>query len=225
VSSASIAFGSTRLLADASGALVWPEAATVVVADLHFEKASSYARHGAMLPPYDTAATLARLADVVARHEARRVVCLGDSFHDETGPARLATADARRLAALVEAHEWLWVAGNHDPTLPASLGGHLVAGEVTLGPLVFRHRTAAATADGEISGHYHPKASVATRAGTVTGRCFVTDGRRLILPAFGALAGGLDVFEPPVARLFPSGFDLYVIGRRRVVAIPARRAA
>jgi DNA ligase-associated metallophosphoesterase len=219
------AFASARLLADASGALVWPDAATVIVADLHFEKASSYARHGAMLPPYDTAATLARLADVVARHRARRVVCLGDSFHDEAGPARLAAADAHRLAALVQAHEWLWVAGNHDPILPAWLGGRLVAGEVVLGPLILRHKAAATAGEGEISGHYHPKASVATRAGTVTGRCFVTDGRRLVLPAFGALAGGLDVFAPPIAGLFPAGFDLYVIGRRRVVAFPARRAA
>jgi uncharacterized protein len=225
VSHAAFDFVATRLLADVSGALVWPEADTVIVADLHFEKASSYARRGTMLPPYDTAATLALLAEVLARHRAQRVVCLGDSFHDTDGPARLDAADAHRLGALVDAHEWLWVAGNHDPALPASLGGRIVAGEIALGPLTFRHQASLHAAPGEISGHYHPKASVPTRAGTVTGRCFITDGRRLVLPAFGALAGGLDAFERPIARLFPAGFDLYVIGRRRVVPFPARRAA
>jgi DNA ligase-associated metallophosphoesterase len=225
VSHAAFDFAATRLLADVSGALIWPEAATVVVADLHFEKASSYARRGTMLPPYDTTATLDLLADVLARHPARRVVCLGDSFHDIEGPHRLGAPDAQRLAGLVGAHEWLWVVGNHDPALPASLGGRIVAREVALGPLLFRHAAAPNATAGEVSGHYHPKASIATRAGVVTGRCFVADGRRLILPAFGALAGGLNAFERPIARLFPAGFDLYVIGRRRVVPLPARRAA
>jgi DNA ligase-associated metallophosphoesterase len=224
VSAISFDLAGARLLADVSGALVWPEAATVVIADLHLEKASSYARRGTMLPPYDTRATLSRLAAVLARHETRRVICLGDSFHDESGPARLDPADVRALATLVRGRDWLWVAGNHDPALPASLGGRVVA-ELALAPLAFRHEAAPGPVHGEVSGHYHPKASVATRAGTVTGRCFVADRRRLVLPAFGALAGGLDAFAPPIARLFPEGCDLYLIGRRRVVAFPVRRAA
>jgi DNA ligase-associated metallophosphoesterase len=225
MSEAALDLAGAHLLADLSGALVWPEEATVVVADLHLEKASSYARAGTMLPPYDTATTLALLADVLRRHRPRRVVCLGDSFHDGAAPARLGPEDRRLLAALVDAHDWVWVAGNHDRTLSAGLDGRVHAGDLALGPLVFRHEAAAIAAPGEVSGHYHPKASIATRAGTVTGRCFLADGRRLLLPAFGALAGGLDAFAPPIARLFPAGFDLYVIGRRRVVPFRERRAA
>jgi DNA ligase-associated metallophosphoesterase len=225
MSGARLELAGASLLADVSGALLWPEEATAVVADLHLEKASSYAPRGTMLPPYDTAATLALLADVLARHRPRRVICLGDSFHDGEGPVRLGAEEGRRLAALVGAHDWIWVAGNHDPALPASLGGRIHAGELALGPLAFRHEAARTTAPGEVSGHYHPRASIATRAGTVTGRCFVADARRLVLPAFGSLAGGLDAFAPPIARLFPAGFDLYVIGRRRVVPFRARRAA
>lgn len=225
VACAAFDFASTRLLADPSGALVWPAAATVIVADLHFEKASSYARHGTMLPPYDTAATLDRLEEVLARHRARRVVCLGDSFHDGDAAARLGAAERQRLAAIVAARDWLWVAGNHDPSPPSGLGGRTVAGELVLEPLAFRHEAAPDAAAGEVSGHFHPKATIPTRAGPVTGRCFVTDGRRLVLPAFGALAGGLDAFAPPIARLFPQGFDLYVVGRRRVVPFLRRRSA
>lgn len=222
---AALELAATPLLADPSGALVWPAAETVVVADLHLEKASSYARHGAMLPPYDTAATLDRLEEVLARHRARRVVCLGDSFHDGDAAARLGAAERCRLAALIAGRDWLWVAGNHDPSPPAGLGGRTIAGELVLGPLLFRHEAAPDTVPGEVSGHFHPKATIPTRAGPVTGRCFVTDGRRLVLPAFGALAGGLDAFAPPIVRLFPQGFDLYVVGRQRVVPFLRRRAA
>jgi DNA ligase-associated metallophosphoesterase len=212
-----------RLVADASGALLWPAARTAVVADLHLEKASSLARRGSLLPPYDTRTTLAALGDVLRRFPASRVVCLGDSFHDAAGPGRLDGADAAVLAALVERREWIWVCGNHDPRLPSSLGGTSVADEMTLGPLTFRHKARRDTVPGEVSGHFHPKATIAVRSGKVGGRCFVGDARRLVLPAFGALAGGLDALDPAIAGLFPDGFSAHLIGRDRVVTVPHTR--
>jgi DNA ligase-associated metallophosphoesterase len=218
-----ITFCGTDLVADSSAALLWPAERTLVVADLHLEKASSLARRGSLLPPYDTRATLAALADTLLRFPAKRVVCLGDSFHDAAGPGRLSGTDAGVLAALLEGREWFWVCGNHDRVLPAEIGGERVRGELRLSPLVFRHEARAQTQPGEVSGHFHPKATIAVRAGRVGGRCFVQDERRLILPAFGALTGGLDSLDPAITSLFPDGFRVHLLGRDRVVTAPHTR--
>lgn len=211
-----------ELTADFSGALWWAERRLLVAADLHLEKGSGYARYGTLLPPYDTRETLARLEAVMARLKPAMMICLGDSFHDGDAAARLDADDIALLSRLTAACDWRWITGNHDPAPPADWGGR-VESEIVLGPLVFRHEAAAGSAAGEVSGHYHPKATVQTRARRVSGRCFVTDGRRLILPAFGAYAGGLDVSDPAIGRLFPKGFDIHLIGRARVHSLPGRR--
>ena len=215
-----LAVNGAELLVDPAGALWWPERRLLAVADLHLEKATALAGRGHLLPPYDTRATLERLARLVERHRPETLLCLGDSFHDVEGPSRLASDDLATLAALAAATEILWVEGNHDPgILPAGLG-RLVA-EIAIGPLHFRHAAEPGFAGGEVSGHYHPKASVRGGARRVTGRCFVTDGRRLILPAFGALTGGLDVRDEAFAPLFPRGFEVVLLGERRAVRFPA----
>jgi DNA ligase-associated metallophosphoesterase len=207
------------LLADPSGALVWPERRTLVVADLHLEKGSSFARHGALLPPYDTRASLARLADAAERHGALCVICLGDSFHDRGAGGRLSAGDAEHLARLTAGRDWLWIAGNHDPAPPPEFGGR-IATEATIGPLVFRHAASPGPVAGEISGHLHPTATLRLAIGRITGKCFVADRSRLILPAFGAFTGGLDVFAPAIAGLFSEGFTAHVIARGRVTTVP-----
>jgi len=220
-----IRLGGVDLLAETSGALVWPEAQTLVVADLHLEKGSSYAARGVMLPPYDTRATLERLAQVATRHVVTRIICLGDSFHDGAATARLAADDEKRLASLTRSVDWIWIAGNHDPVPPTSLGGRVVAGELRLGPLVFRHIASPLFAASEVSGHYHPKASVHVRGRRLSGRCFVHDQQRLVLPAFGAYAGGLDVFEPALRALFSRDFAVHLLARERITTLPQARLA
>ncbi len=215
---APVELNGTSLLLDPSGALVWREHGLLAVADLHLEKGSAYARRGTMLPPYDTQATLDDLSRLVRRWQPRIVLCLGDSFHDAGGPGRLGVGDRARLAALTRGRDWIWLVGNHDPVVPADVGGR-VETELALGPLVFRHEAEPGAA-GEISGHFHPKASVATRARRVSGRCFVTDGRRMVLPAFGAYAGGLDVLDPAISTLFRRRFTAFLLGRDRLYAFP-----
>jgi DNA ligase-associated metallophosphoesterase len=209
------------LAADFSGALWWPAERTLVVADLHLEKGSGYARWGQFLPPYDTEATLDGLEAALARFRPQRVICLGDSFHDGGAVDRIRLDDSRRIAAMTAAHDWLWIAGNHDPRPPTGWGGRVEAA-VTMGALVFRHEAARPFAGaGEVSGHYHPKAAVHIRARRVSARCFISDGRRLMLPAFGAYAGGLNVLQPAIARLFAPRFMVHVLGRDRVHALPS----
>ncbi len=208
-----------RLQAEPSGALWWQDEGTLVVADLHLEKGSSFAAGGALLPPYDTIATLERLA-LSIRPDLRRVVCLGDSFHDSRGPERLSGADRARLASLTASCDWIWIEGNHDPDLPHGLGGRIVKGDLAAGPLVFRHIASAEPARGEVSGHYHPKASVTLRGRRFAGPCFLHDARRLVMPAFGAYAGGLDRAAPELRRLFPATMSIALIVRGRVIALP-----
>jgi DNA ligase-associated metallophosphoesterase len=211
-----------ELVADLSGAVVWPAQSCLIVADLHLEKASGFARRGTLLPPYDSAATLRRLAAAIDAYRPRRVLCLGDSFHDSQAPARLEAAETAMLAALTARTEWIWIAGNHDPDPPRMLGGR-VEREATIGPLVFRHEARRGPAAGEVSGHFHPKASVATRGRRVSARGFVEDGNRLILPAFGAFAGGLDVFDPAIRGLMARDFAVHLIGRDRVHRFASRQ--
>jgi DNA ligase-associated metallophosphoesterase len=204
------------LVLDASGAAWWPAERTLVVADLHFEKGSAYARRGQFLPPYDTRATLKRIAVLITRFGPERVIALGDSFHDGDAGARLSTDDIAALAALTGAVAWVWIEGNHDPKPPAWLGG-TITGEVAIGGLVFRHVPVGSV--GEVAGHLHPAARI-TRGGMSTRkRCFVSDGMRLLLPAFGAYTGGLDVREAAIASLFADGFAVYAMGRDRVYAV------
>ena len=207
-----------RLMLDPDGALVWPARRLLVVADLHLEKGSAAAVRGALLPPWDTRATLDRLGALLRRHSPRRVVALGDTFHDPRGAARLLAADAARLAAMTAAAEFVWVLGNHDPAPPEGFRGAAVA-EWRDGPLVFRHE-AVAGASGEISGHFHPKAQVPVRGAVVSRACFLADARRVLLPALGAYTGGLDVRDAAIARLFPRGGRVFLLGRERLFSFP-----
>jgi len=221
VRASTVTIAGVTLLADLSGALFWEEQRLLVVSDLHLEKGSSFAARGVLLPPYDTAATLSRLAAVIARHDPRRVIALGDSFHDRSAHERLAAADRDAIAALQARRDWIWISGNHDPALPSDLGG-VIASEVAVGPLLFRHEPTGAF--GEIAGHLHPKARVPTRGRTMERRCFASDGERAVMPAFGAYTGGLSIRDVVFAKIFGTpGFMAHVLGDVRVHAIAASR--
>jgi uncharacterized protein len=209
------------LLADLSGALFWEEQKLLVVSDLHLEKGSSFAARGVLLPPYDTAATLSRLAAVIARHDPRMVIALGDSFHDRRAHERLSVEDRDAITALQARRDWIWISGNHDPALPSDLGG-MVATEVAIGPIAFRHEPTGAF--GEIAGHLHPKARVPTRGRTMERRCFACDGARAVMPAFGAYTGGLSIRDVAFAKIFDTpGFMAHVLGDARLHTIAASR--
>ena len=207
--------------ADLSGALYWDEQRLLVVSDLHLEKGSSFAARGVLLPPYDTVATLGRLAAVVARHDPRVVIALGDSFHDRDAHQRLSQADRDAVGALQAGREWIWISGNHDPALPRDLGG-TIADEVAIGRVTFRHEPTGSSS--EIAGHLHPKARVSARGRSMERRCFASDGMRAVMPAFGAYAGGLSIRDEAFAKVFgkPS-FTAHLIGDNRLHAIAASR--
>jgi hypothetical protein len=209
------------LVADLSGALFWEDERLLVVSDLHLEKGSSFAARGVLLPPYDTVATLARLAAVIARLDPRAVIALGDSFHDREAHRRLSAPDRDAIIAMQVRRDWIWISGNHDPALPSDLGG-MVASEVAIGPIVFRHEPTGAL--GEIAGHLHPKARVSTRGRSVERRCFACDGQRAVMPAFGAYTGGLSIRDAAFAKIFQSpGFMAHVLGDVRLHTIAASR--
>ncbi len=210
---------------DPAGALVWPATGLMVVSDLHLEKGSSFARKGMLLPPWDTKATLDRLALLLRRHQPETVVALGDTFHDDSAAQRLHDTDRFRLAEMTRAHRFIWVLGNHDPTPPDGLGGTFVTA-FSVHPLTFRHEALARAAPGEIVGHHHPKAAVPSRGTTISRPCFVVDARRVMMPAFGAYTGGLDVSDQAIARLFPRGGRVFLLGKERLFSFalgPTRR--
>ena len=219
MSAAPIHIAGERLMLDPSGVLLWPEHDLLAVSDLHLEKGTAFARQGMLLPPWDTRATLDRLALLLRRYRPKIVVALGDSFHDRGGAGRLPAAEIARIVAMTGAARFIWVLGNHDPEPALELGGDWVD-EFSLGALIFRHQGKSSVglpeSAGEICGHHHPKAAVAVRGGTQSRACFVTDARRVMLPAFGAYTGGLDVTHPEIGGLFPRGGRVFLLGRERL---------
>ena len=218
---ATVEVAGVTFVADLSGALFWQEQSVLVVSDLHLEKGSSFASRGVLLPPFDTAATLGRLAAVIARHDPRMVIALGDSFHDRDAHDRLSAPDRDAIAAFQVGRDWIWISGNHDPALTPDLGG-VVAHEVAIGRIAFRHEPTGAA--GEIAGHLHPKARVSTRGRSMERRCFACDGERAVMPAFGAYTGGLSIRDAAFARIFQTtGLMAHVLGDFRLHTIAASR--
>ena len=210
-----LAIGECVVVCRTSGALWIPSVCALVVADAHFEKGSAYASRGQLLPPFDTAETLSRLELEVDALSPRLLVFLGDSFHDAGAESRLAPRDASRLTALAWGRSLIWLAGNHDAEGPRFLPGERAA-EIRLDSLALVHEPGSGETLGEVAGHLHPCAKVRGRGGSVRRRCFVTDGRRLVLPAFGALTGGLNVRHQAFASLFRRSPMAAVLGPRRV---------
>ena len=217
MTAAPLHFRNERLMLDPSGAAYWPAKRVLIVADLHFEKTTAFAAQGAPLPPYDTRAALEKLTRLVRLYRPSKLVALGDSLHDGKSPARLAKDDRARIEAMGREAQIIWVAGNHGAP-PHDLPGQCVA-EHREGPFVFRHQATPRLGlrDIEISGHFRPKASVESRAKRISRPCFVSDGAtRLILPAFGSLTGGQDVRDPAIARLFPRGLRVFLLGQEQL---------
>ena len=219
-----VALASGEVVLRASGAM-WLEAeSALVAADLHLEKGSAYAARGQMLPPYDTAETLRRLGEEVAALQPRTIVLLGDTFHDRRSEERLAAADAEVLRGLALGRRLIWVVGNHDADGPRGLPGDVVD-EVALAGLALRHEPGAGPQAHEAAGHLHPAAKVRSARGSVRRRCFITDGQRIVLPAFGSYAGGLNVRDKAFAGLFGRPPLAGALGRGRVHAVGWRSLA
>lgn len=198
------------LIADGCGALYWPEHAMLLVADLHLEKASHFARRGSFLPPYDTRETLARLGDAIERYRPARVVALGDSFHRARGALDIGSEDLATLAALQAGREWIWITGNHDPEIATRVGG-VVMGSMAIGGIMLRHEPSRDRTRAEIAGHLHPAAKLLRNGYALRRRCFVSNRARAVMPAFGAFTGGLNVLDVAFAPLFPGDEESTVL--------------
>jgi DNA ligase-associated metallophosphoesterase len=210
-----------------AGALFWAAQELLVVADLHFEKGSSFAERGMFLPPYDTALTLKRLAETIEIFAPKKVVALGDSFHDAKAFRRILKQDLATIARLQLGRLWIWISGNHDPVFPSGIAGEVLP-ELVLGGIFFRHLPMPGDSHGEIAGHLHPVAKISGRGGSLRRRCFISNGARCVMPAFGALTGGLNIRDKAFAPLF---FDRYpadenfvhVLGHEKVYSIAHRK--
>jgi DNA ligase-associated metallophosphoesterase len=195
---AQIGFGGHEFKLAGEAALFWPARRALLVADLHLEKASSYAMAGQFLPPYDSRATLQELAGLARKFDIATIYCLGDNFHDDGGEERLEREAASLLRDLTGRFDWRWIVGNHDPSVAARWGGR-VHYELELEGVLLRHEAVPNDRRPEISGHFHPKFRQQVRGRLVSRRCFVRSETKLIMPAFGALTGGLDADDPVIA--------------------------
>jgi DNA ligase-associated metallophosphoesterase len=225
----SFAFNGEEFALVQERALYWPRERALLVADLHLEKASFYARHGQMLPPYDSRETLERVALAIRETGARRVFTLGDNFHDSAGPSRLEPHAAGMLAALVRATDWVWITGNHDAAMEAKTGGTL-AEELRVAGLILRHQAKAGETQPEVSGHYHPRLQITVRERAIRRPCAVVgkgERSRMILPAFGALTGGMNAADPAIVKALQpaAAIDAVLPSKGRLMQFPLWRQA
>jgi DNA ligase-associated metallophosphoesterase len=213
--------GTAILVADCCGIAYWPAQEMLLVADLHLEKASHFAGRGSFLPPYDTRETLTRLAQALTRYAPRHVVALGDSFHSTRGAYDIAGDDLDALLALQQGRTWTWITGNHDPEIAAHVGG-VVAGTLEVDGVVLRHEPDDSDPRPQIAGHLHPVARIARGGTSVRRRCFLSDGRRVVMPAFGAFTGGLDILDAAFAPIFPepAGMSVLMLGDSGLYPVP-----
>jgi hypothetical protein len=211
---ATIELAGERLFATTAGALYDAARETLIVSDLHLEKGSAIAAHGPLLPPYDTRTTLRRIAALAKAFAPKAIISLGDAFHDSGADARMDEDDACLLDWLIARTRWVWVLGNHDSEPPQRFGGEC-APEWRLGPIDLRHEPSEGRAEGEICGHLHPVARVRADGLLMRRRCYASDGARLVMPAFGAYAGGLNVLDPAFGPLF-GDLTVHVLGGRSV---------
>ena len=226
-----LSFANEELLIAGGRALYWPRERALLVADLHLEKASWYAKAGQMLPPYDSRETLERLADAVKETGARRVITLGDNFHDSEGTSRLDPYAAGMLEGLTRSLDWIWITGNHDEQMHRSFGGTLVE-ELELNGVVLRHIAKRGETRPELSGHFHPKMRVKIRDRHISRPCGVVSrsantGDRMILPAFGALTGGMDAGAPEILKVLQPAnrIDAVLPAKGKLVSFPLYRDA
>ena len=212
-------FAGETFRASPQGALHWPAQDALLVADLHLEKASWFAKSGQFLPPYDSQATLSELARLVDETGVRRLYCLGDSFHDRFGCDRLPEEARAMLLGLTGRLDWTWILGNHDPGFADHCGGEMVE-ETEVRGIILRHEAVRGDPRPEISGHFHPKYRVCIRGRQVSRRCIVASADKLILPAFGSLTGGLDASHPEIVRQVGAGASALVPVGDRILRFP-----
>lgn len=212
-------FAGETFFATGDGALFWPERQALLLADLHLEKASWFASFGQFLPPYDSLATLSSVRDTVELTGARRLYCLGDSFHDRFGCDRLPPDARALLLSLTGTLDWTWIIGNHDPGFADHCGGQIVE-EATVGGIVLRHEAEADEAGPEMSGHYHPKLRIQLKGRNLSRRCFVMAETKLILPAFGSLTGGIDARHPQIMKQVGTSASALVPVSDRLLRFP-----
>ena len=219
-----ISLNGLDLIPDLSGALFVPGFKTLLIADLHLEKASNMAKRGVHLPPYDTRASLAQLQAVIAQAQPEQLIFLGDSFHDDEARDRIAETNLASLRAISECAATVWITGNHDPHPPTDIGGRIAA-EVVLGGVTLRHEPKQlGPEEFEIAGHLHPGSAVSQRGRSIHCKCFIADDRRLVMPAFGSFTGGLSISSSPFKNLFlEKNFHVWMLSQRAIYKFPAKR--
>jgi len=209
-------------IAHKSGALYWPNERALLVADLHLEKGSAFAARGLMLPPYDTRETLRKLAALIDRYNPETVISLGDSLHDPDGASRMDATDAETLRMLQDGRDWIWIVGNHDPKIDRALGGYVLSDLLVAG-ITLRHEPRPGAVTHEIAGHYHPSARLVMHGTSLRRPCFVGNGLRLVMPAFGAYAGGLNIMDTAFDTLFgDDGLSVWMLGHEGLYPVAPR---
>lgn len=216
---AALKINGVSAICDPSGGLYLPDHRLLVVSDLHLEKGAAFARRGQMLPPYDTLETLKVLSALIDHYQPQTVISLGDNFHDRRGSEFMADDIRTALNSMIEGREWIWINGNHDPDGIYGLGG-ISADEFQVDGLIFRHEPSRVQVAGEIAGHLHPCAVVRRQGASVRSACFASDGKRLLMPAFGTMSGGLDLRHKAFRGLFmQSQLITYILGKERVYPV------
>lgn len=208
-----------EIVCDYRGVLYLPKTSTLIVSDLHLEKGAAFARRGMLHPPYDTSQTLDKLKQSLDHYAPQTVISLGDSFHDQLGSELLPDVARGQIKHMQTGRNWVWISGNHDPKPHTSIEGDCCE-EITCETLQLRHEPSDHDAIGEISGHLHPAAVITRRGKSVRRACFATDGKRLIMPSFGATTGGLSLKHKAFKGLFDTKkLFAHVLGKEQIYPI------
>ena len=221
-------WGGQRWQLRADRSLYWPARQTLVVADIHFGKAEHFRRSGIPVPTGTTRQNLERLEVALSATDARRLVVLGDLFHNKGGVTEALIEQLRGWRSRWDGLEVVNVRGNHDRQAgdpPSEVGIECVSGpwrdpREAGGTVAFAHEPAVVSQAVTWCGHVHPAVRLEGRANVrLRAACFHVQKRCGTLPAFGAFTG-MKVVRPR------RGDRLYAIGPGQIVDVtPAESRA
>ena len=211
-----------RFIFDKSGSIFLENLKTLIFSDLHLGKSLSFADHGNLIPPFDLDETLLNLKNIIERYKPKRLISLGDSFHENKSIQKMKRKYVYIINNLLRKVDITWIEGNHDSNL---LFKDKIQGNFKnfykLKNFKFVHSKSLIDEVNlfEFSGHYHPKITLKFNGVNYSYKCFILTDNFCILPSFGTYTGGLDIKSNALQKILPINKQIIILGNNKIKEI------
>ena len=211
-----------KFVFDKSGSIFLENLNTLIFSDLHLGKGLSFANLGNLIPPFDLDETLLNLKNIIEKYNPKRLISLGDSFHENKSIQKMERKYVNIINNLFHKINITWIEGNHDSNL---LFKEKIQGNFKnfykLKNFKFVHSKSEIDELNifEFSGHYHPKITLKFNGLNYSYKCFILTDSFCILPSFGTYTGGLDIKSSALKKILPINKQIIILGNNKIKEI------